>query len=390
MMGSQLMAIAGGLLLLLGLLFLALPAFRRQRADYALFDELPTGLCVVENGQIVHWNRGMEQISAIPRDRAVSMALTALSQPWPGALRAAIDAPLGRVIKQAIESEDHPEPRWVLLHSGIRREASQHIILVEDITEYQQLQDELLHKERLASIGRLAAGVAHEIGNPVTGIACVAQNLRDDARSDEALAAAVEILKQTERVSRTLNALMQLSHPGSAAREARCMPCNIADCIDEAVHLLSLDQDALLCEFRNDCDRELLASADAQLLLQVFLNLLDNARSAGAPGPIEISVRGSDGKDEKLEVHVDNPGPPIPPQVLEQVFEPFYTTKDVGKGTGLGLPLVRGMLTDMGGDVELYSPSPRYGDEGTRAVVKLRSARYDERFPGSAADTVVS
>jgi signal transduction histidine kinase len=283
------------------------------------------------------------------------------------------------VIKQSLGYDDNGGERWVILHSSaLQLPGRKRQILVEDITDYQRLQDELLHNERLASIGRLAAGVAHEIGNPVTGIACIAQNLADNADAAELELGTSEILKQTERISRIVSSLMQLSHPGSVPRDADCVPCNLADCIDEAAHLLSLDRDVPPGHFENLVDRELLVQGDGQLLLQVFLNLLDNARSAAAEeGPVLIDAQQ---QGDNVIITVDNPGPAISPDILSQVFEPFYTTKDVGEGTGLGLALVRRMLEDMGGSVSLLSPSPSSPGFGVRARVVLRSAEYGQRF----------
>jgi signal transduction histidine kinase len=167
---------------------------------------------------------------------------------------------------------------------------------------------------------------------------------------------------------------VQFSHSGGQTPEVSCRPCNLADCVDEAIHLLSLDRDAPGAQFSNRCDRELLVFADQQLLLQVFINLLDNARAAaGGTGAVEIDASGH---DEVVHVHVDNTGPAIDPGVLSKVFEPFFTTKDVGSGTGLGLPLVRGMVEDMGGSVELLSPCPSAGDSGARAALRLRRGHY--------------
>jgi signal transduction histidine kinase len=212
----------------------------------------------------------------------------------------------------------------------------------------------------------------------VTGIACIAQNLAYSADATELELGASEILKQTDRISRTVNSLMQLSHPGSVARNADCVPCNLADCIDEAAYLLSLDIDVPAGNFDNVIDRELLVQGDSQLLLQVFLNLLDNARSAACEeGPVVIDAY-QDG--DSTTITVDNPGPAISPKVLSQVFEPFYTTKDVGEGTGLGLALVRRMLEDMGGRISLLSPSPSSPGYGVRARVVLFSADYGQRF----------
>ncbi|WOJ91857.1 ATP-binding protein [Congregibacter variabilis] len=362
-------------------MLVALALLYRQRREYQqTFEELPTGLCVVgADHRVQRWNRQMSNLSGIAADDAITEDIANLPSPWPAALSEALKDAKGKVIKQSLGYDDNGGERWVILHSSdLQLPGRKRQILVEDITDYQRLQDELLHNERLASIGRLAAGVAHEIGNPVTGIACIAQNLADNADATELELGTSEILKQTERISRTVSSLMQLSHPGSVPRDADCVPCNLADCIDEAAHLLSLDIDMPAGHFENLSDRELLVKGDGQLLLQVFLNLLDNARSAAAQeGPVVIDAH-KDG--DSVIITVDNPGPAISPDVLSQVFEPFYTTKDVGEGTGLGLALVRRMLEDMGGSVSLLSPSPRSPGIGVRARVVLSCADYGQRF----------
>jgi PAS domain S-box-containing protein len=331
---------------------------------------------VIDGEQRVRrWNRLMEELSGIADDRALGKSLQQLPPPWPAAFGEVLADADSKVIKQSLGSDDSGGARWVILRSAATpQRGGRRAVLVEDISEYQRMQDELLHTERLASIGRLAAGVAHEIGNPITGIACVAQNLVDGADAAEVEQGTREILKQTERVARIVGSLMQLSHPGSGQRETECLPCNLADCIDEAVHLLALDREVSRDSFDNRSNRELLVRADNQLLLQVFINLLDNARGAAdGYGTVLINARET---GDRITVHVDNPGEPLAADVLTQVFEPFFTTKDVGEGTGLGLPLVRRMLEDMGGTITLQSPSPEHDGRGTRAEVVLLRGEY--------------
>lgn len=251
------------------------------------------------------------------------------------------------------------------------------LVLLEDITDYQRLQDEVLHNERLASIGRLAAGVAHEIGNPVTGIACLAQNLGYSQDPNEIREAADDILRQTERISRIVESLVNFSHLGSGRGDIRAEPCNLADCVDEAIHLLSLDLDARPVSFSNTCDRELLVLADSQRLLQAFINLLGNARDASTvDGSITVSASQENG--DRIVIHIDDQGHGIPPHLLQRIMEPFFTTKDVGQGTGLGLPLVYSIIEDMGGTLRLESPGPDETCRGTRVTVRLRKAHYAE------------
>jgi signal transduction histidine kinase len=246
--------------------------------------------------------------------------------------------------------------------------------MVEDITDIELLEEELLQNERLASIGRLAAGVAHEIGNPVTGIACLAQNLEYESDPKEIRIMAQDILKQTSRVTRIVESLMNFSHAGSSLEKTKLAPANLADCVDEAIHLLALDREATPVQFDNQCDRELLVLADSQRLLQVFINLLGNARDA-CDNNGEVHIRASTGGDQ-VQIDVEDNGSGIPQALQAQVFEPFFTTKDPGVGTGLGLALVFSIMDDMNGKVHLTSPVSQDAQCGTRVTLSLSSACY--------------
>jgi signal transduction histidine kinase len=249
---------------------------------------------------------------------------------------------------------------------------------VEDTTDYEMLEAELLHNERLASIGRLAAGVAHEIGNPVTGIACLAQNLEYETDATEIRHMAQDILKQTTRVTRIVESLMNFSQLGARGGETHLAPSNLADCVDEAIHLLTLDREAKPVQFFNHCDRELLVLADSQRLLQAFVNLLGNARDA-CDNYGEVQVSASAGKDE-VTIDVQDNGCGIPPELLNRVFEPFFTTKEPGAGTGLGLALVYSIMDNMGGKVHITSPVSDGPQPGTRITLHLARTDYGSDF----------
>ena len=280
------------------------------------------------------------------------------------------------IVKRELPGEGG-RSRWISLHcSQPVADSDNQLVLLEDVTDYQRLQDEVLHNERLASIGRLAAGVAHEIGNPVTGIACLAQNLNYSEDPEEIRETAGDILRQTERISRIVESLVNFSHLGSGRGDLRAEPCNLADCVDEAIHLLSLDRDAPAVNFHNTCDRETLVLGDSQRLLQVFINLLGNARDASpCDGDITITAY-RDACDGMVTIHIDDHGHGVAPDRLSRVMEPFFTTKDVGRGTGLGLPLVYSIIEDMGGSVRLDSPGPAATASGTRVTLQLNPAQY--------------
>ena len=340
-------------------------------------EELPVGLCSLGgDGEILLWNRCMADLTGISPDAAVGARWRSLPRVWCDALSAVLDEHPDLIVKRELPGENG-RSRWISLHCSRPVAGSDNqLVLLEDVTDYQRLQDEVLHNERLASIGRLAAGVAHEIGNPVTGIACLAQNLNYSEDPEEIRETADDILRQTERISRIVESLVNFSHLGSGRGDLRAEPCNLADCVDEAIHLLSLDRDAPTVNFHNTCDRETLVLGDSQRLLQVFINLLGNARDASpCDGDITITAD-RDTCDGMVTIHIDDHGHGVAPDRLSRVMEPFFTTKDVGRGTGLGLPLVYSIIEDMGGSVRLDSPGPAATASGTRVTLQLNPAQY--------------
>ena len=354
-----------------------------RRHHRETLDKLPIGICSVGgDGEMLMWNRSMAQITGIQPSAVLGSLLTSLPQPWDGIIGDFLRGAADTLLKTEV-ADDDGAARWISLHRTTAEEnagstSADTIILVEDITEFELLEEELLHNERLASIGRLAAGVAHEIGNPVTGIACLAQNLEYEEDPEEIHYMARDILKQTDRVTRIVESLVNFSHLGSGAGDTRLTPSNLADCIDEAVHLLTLDQAAKPVQFSNECDRELVVLADSQRLLQVFINLLGNARDACDEfGHVRVYAT----TDEQLvNIVLEDNGCGIPPHLHSQVFEPFYTTKDPGEGTGLGLALVFSIMGDMNGSVQLTSPVADGPNPGTRFTLQLPLGSYGSTF----------
>ena len=156
-----------------------------------------------------------------------------------------------------IETTVSGRRRWFNLHKAALEDPSAPgvaggvVILVEDLTDLQNLESELAHSERLASIGRLAAGVAHEIGNPVTGIACLAQNLESETEDGEVRATSRQIIDQTTRISEIVQTLVGFSHGGSFASE-RPQMLALTECIQEAADLVHLSYGARQEDIRID------------------------------------------------------------------------------------------------------------------------------------------
>ncbi len=371
---------AGASLIVWALLFY--PGGRLTRWQYQkTLRDLPIGVFSLRaNGQIQLWNRSMEGITGISGDQAVGSHLAELPSIWSSILGDFVDSSMDDDPRKHLP-DPHGPGRWIGLHKAAVQ-SSWHrsqdmVIVVEDLTDYEMLEQELMHSERLASIGRLAAGVAHEIGNPVTGISSLAQNLAYEEDLSAVHEAAADILLQTERVNRIVESLVNFAHAGTGIVETeKLQALNIADCVDEAVHLLCLDHKAKAVQFDNRCHREHLVRADSQRLLQVFINLLSNARDASDEGGLIEIDSGHDA--EQTTITVTDHGVGIPPEIHGQVFEPFFTTKEPGQGTGLGLSLVYSIMENLNGRIVLQSPLPK--GTGTCFSITLSSATYDQEY----------
>ncbi|MFV0478397.1 MAG: sensor histidine kinase [Parahaliea sp.] len=339
-------------------------------------DNLPIGIfSVAADGEILLWNQSMVVITRIPAHRVIGSLMDSIPPPWRQIFSHFLCDDSESMLKREVALADK-ESCWISLHKTNTDDEGNRLVLVEDISEVERLEQELLHKERLASIGRLAAGIAHEIGNPITGIACLAQNLEYAANSDDINETGRDILKQTERISRIVESLINFSHAGSRYNDTRLTTCNLADCVDEAIHLLQLDLQAQPVDFNNSCDRETVVIADSQKLLQVLINLLANARDAcpDRGGHISISSRLD---SNNVCIDIEDNGHGIANDIQSQIFEPFFSTKEAGEGTGLGLALVHSIMEDMGGSISLLSPLDQSDNPGTRISLKLRQGSYE-------------
>lgn len=338
-----------------------------RRHHRQTLQDLPIGLCSLgRDREILMWNHAMETLTGVSLYDVVGSHVSNLPAPWQRLLNDFFDAAETHLHKQRVEIDGRMH--WISLVKASADHTNAHdgqVIIVEDMTETQLLEEELVHSERLASIGRLAAGVAHEIGNPVTGIACLAQNLKYDTNNPESLIAADEILKQTNRISRIVQSLVNFSHTGAVGH---LEPVQLYRNIDEAIHLLALNKDARVVKFINRCDTSIRVIADDQRLLQVFINLFSNARDA-SPDNAEVVID-SHKVAGQAYVTVTDTGSGIAREHIGRVFEPFFTTKEPGKGTGLGLAMVYSIVEDLHGSIDIESPVTEQNC-GTRIHIRL-------------------
>ena len=186
----------------------------------------------------------MQRISGIDELQANNGALNDLPTPWNHLLQDFADSGENHTFR--LQTTINNEPATFNLHKaevaypiGDATQSQGQVILVEDRTSIDLLESELAHSERLASIGRLSAGVAHEIGNPLTGIASVAQNLRYDNGKDEISESASDILGQVERINSIVKSLLTFSRSDSSIGSERAL-IDLRACIHEALRLVNL------------------------------------------------------------------------------------------------------------------------------------------------------
>jgi Na+/proline symporter/signal transduction histidine kinase len=347
-----------------------LDSLRRYHRQILL--DLPLGVCSVgPDRTVVIWNLAMEMMTGVTAVDATGRRLQSLPAPW-GELMAGFSQAQDQHIHH-MEVKLRKRPHWFNLHKAIipdpelsYRKAAPGtglVILLEDLTDLETLEAELAHSDRLASIGRLAAGVAHEIGNPVTGIASLAQNLREETDPHLVRESIEEILRQTKRISGIVQSLMSFSRSGSVGTSMQAF--NLYAVVEDALSLVRLTRRGKQVECANHCQADLRLVGDKQRLSQVLVNLLTNAFDASAAGGrVEILAFP---REEMIQIEVHDQGEGIPEHIRDYVFEPFFTTKQPGEGTGLGLPLVYKIIEEHNGDIEIDSAP----GTGTRVVIRL-------------------
>ncbi len=228
------------------------------------------------------------------------------------------------------------------------------ILALEKATkELEAAQNSLVRSERLASVGRLAAGLAHEIGNPLSAILGFEELLlMGGLEPEEERDFLTRMKRETERISKILRDLLDFARPAvdGKAREARGRGV-VLDAANDVLALVrpqrALQNATLTLDMPKDLPAVVLSQERlVQVLLNLVLNAADVVPAMGGDIRIHAAVEGP-----TLHIEVVDNGPGIAPQVKERLFEPFVTTKDVGKGTGLGLAVCRGLVEAVGGSI---------------------------------------
>lgn len=228
-------------------------------------------------------------------------------------------------------------------------------VVVRDITAERALETLVAQADRLAAVGSLVAGVAHELNNPLNAIAALASLVERAKLTDEDRRALDMVAEEAQRAGRIVRNLLDFSRQHSHEHE----PTSVAEVLDRALALrrYNLRRSGTIVD--TDVDQKLpLVLADPQELQQVFLNLIVNAEQA-LEGLLQrrILVTAKAVTPDRIVVRFEDSGAGIPEDRRELIFEPFYTTKPKGVGTGLGLPLSRGIVTELGGELKVSRSS---------------------------------
>ncbi len=328
-----------------------------------LVDNAPFGIFTTRGAQVTFSNRYNQVLAGLDPDQEVD----------PGTFRQLIHLEdRARVLAEFDQAVSDGRPyetvfRFQHKDGGVRKVLSrrlpitgEHIVppiyvgFNVDITALDDLQSRLSRSERLATLGQVAAGIAHEIRNPLVGIGSNAFLLLDEFDASDLRRADIDIIvKETKRLDRIVNQIIDYARP----RDFAPTPCVLSDLVEEVVKLLNSSLEARHIAVKRSLSPMLAPlHADHDQIKQVLLNILQNAMEASPEGGcIDVAAfEFLQGQKAGVVIKITDHGPGIPEKVLARVFEPFFTS---GKrqGTGLGLAICRNIIDAHGGDIQLTS-----------------------------------
>src|SRR2546427_632915 len=227
------------------------------------------------------------------------------------------------------------------------------IVSVRDITLEKKLEQQIIQSERMAAMGQMIGGFAHELNNPLTAILGVSELLQDEGASEATKKQLSMLQQQARRAAEIVQNLMYFSRPPAPGKSR----LNLGELVDRTLHLhaYSLRKSNITVDFLSESGLPPVVG-DPHQLMQVFLNLILNAeqaiREARDRGTIRVRLGHT---DDSVWATFQDDGPGIAPEILPNIFDPFYTTKRPGRGTGLGLSICKAVLKEYEGNIEAAS-----------------------------------
>jgi len=224
------------------------------------------------------------------------------------------------------------------------------LVMLRDISERKRLQDRLRKTERIAELGTVASGMAHEIGTPMNVILGRAEYLMDRVTDETVKRGLQTIVAQVERITRVMNQLLAVARRKPPERGSLALREVIESSVEMFQERLAKNRVQVEVQLDEACPK---VQADADQMNQVLINLIMNALHAMPDGG-QLRIRMAQA-DTMVKLTVADTGGGIPPDVIARVFDPFFTTKEFGKGTGLGLTVVKGIIEEHHGSISAES-----------------------------------
>jgi two-component system, NtrC family, sensor kinase len=329
----------------------------------SIIESINVGLLAVDlEGRVTRMNSALEEILDLSRDQAVGKRVEDLfSEDFTDTLRQVLGNDRWRLKEIRNIYKLHTATftgHRLVLNIAIAplqdlHEQTGALVVLEDVTSRVRLEEQLQQREKLSSIGLLAAGVAHEVNTPLTGVSSYTQMLLGMLNeTDPKHALLLKVRRQAERATNIVNNLLNFSRTGDATEFSEL---DVSRVLDDTLQLLEPQLRGNQIEIVRGYDPESpLVIGNSGKLQQVFTNLLLNARDAlPGGGSIRISTIPSD--DHSLMIEVSDSGTGIAPENVAKIYDPFYTTKGVGRGTGLGLAVSYGIVQEHSGHISVES-----------------------------------
>jgi two-component system, NtrC family, sensor kinase len=353
-----------------------------QRYTEGIFESSPAGIAVLDEARrVLSANAAFAGLCGAERSALIGRELTELLPVAP--LPAPGGAPVEVSFCEPDGRERHLQVSLAVFGGAVPKEGDLRVLVVHDVSERVAMENALKEKDRLAALGMLAAGVAHEVNTPITGISSYAQMLLSDTpESDPRHSLLKKVERQTFRAARIVNNLLEFARNRQKERKAVAVAPILRECVDLLGERLEKRRVDLAWELPEEPVMVLGCEGELQ---QVFTNLLANAADAVVPpGPcagdgqpaarIAISLEAG---QSAVVVRIRDNGPGIPAEKLETIFQPFYSTKLNRGGTGLGLSISYDIVRRHGGSLRAVS-SP---GEGACFVVELPALRSAPALP---------
>jgi len=331
----------------------------------ALVDGLEDGIVIVDRDvQTVLSNATARTLLATLTGKPETAEAVVKGTPLEGLARKALANP-GAPQRQDISFSEDSQRYLSVTATTLGSAEEDAVIVIRDTTEEHLMQERLLQSEKMASVGQLVSGVAHELNNPLTGVTGFAQLLLNRDLDEQTRHDVQTIYSEAERAAKIVQNLLSFAR----RRKAQKGLVNLNTLLERVLELRSYDLRVKNIDLELDLDPHLpLTMSDPDQIQQVLFNILTNAEHAmlNAHGKGKLKVRS---RADKGYVHLSftDDGVGIPPENLRRVFDPFFTTKEGGQGTGLGLTISYGIIDDHGGRIRVES---RPG-KGATFVVEL-------------------